>query len=57
MPTDITSSHWRRHLVIVDLLWRCHAHPQLPFPLLRLHLQGLHRIAQPVLSLLQLLEP
>ena len=35
-------------LIVVELLRRRHAHAQLPLPLLRLHLQSLHRIAEPI---------
>jgi len=42
-------------LVIVKLLRSSHAHPQLSLPLLRLQLQRLHSIAQPVLPRLHLL--
>jgi hypothetical protein len=46
-----------KNSVIIELLWRCHAHSKLSFPLLCLQLQRFHSIAQSILPLLQLLVP
>jgi hypothetical protein len=42
-------------LIVIEVLRCCHAHPQLPLSLFRLHLQRLDRIAQPLLLRPQLL--
>lgn len=46
-----------RLLIVVELLWRCHAHTELSLSLFRLQLQRLYGITQSIFSLSQLLVP
>lgn len=56
-PDNLVVTSCNSHASVVQkLLWCRHTHPKLPFPLLGLQLQRFNCIAQPVLSLLQLLE-
>jgi len=54
-PKPVVHKIPARNSIVINLLWCRHAHPQLTLPLLRLQLQRLDSIAQPLLLRPQLL--